>query len=121
MKSSIKARCFISELSNLFIAVVICNLYTAVEEGASPSLMFSLCLLQQHYRKLGTSEWLNQQLFEPLLDTITHEFQDVKGSTESCHQVKNKKAKHTHTHEMQLLVQCEAEPQTTFLLNEVCV
>lgn len=42
--------------------------------------------LKQHYRKLGTSEWLNQQLFEPLLDTITHEFQDVKGSTDSCHQ-----------------------------------
>lgn len=101
MKSkSIKARCFISELSDLFVAVVICNVYTAAEEGASPSQMFSLCLLQQQYRKLGTSEWLNQHLFEPLLDTITHEFQDVKGSTDSCHQVKKKKKKkqNTHTH-----------------------
>lgn len=61
----------------------------AVEQIVSPSQMSSLYLLQQHYRKLGTSEWLHQPVFEPLLERITQEFQAVQGSTESCHQVTN--------------------------------
>lgn len=71
--------------------------YTAVEEIASPSQMFSLYLLQPHYRKLGTSEWLHQPLFEPLLENIAQEFEAVQGSTESCHQVKKTKNKYTYT------------------------
>lgn len=50
--------------------------------------MFSLYLLQQHYRKLGTSEWLTRPVMEPLLESITQELQVAQGSTESCHQVR---------------------------------
>ncbi|KAG8013091.1 Tumor necrosis factor alpha-induced protein 2 [Nibea albiflora] len=42
--------------------------------------------LKPHYRKLGTSDWLNKSTFKKLLDGIKEELQDLHGSTESCHQ-----------------------------------
>ncbi|KAM9341656.1 tumor necrosis factor alpha-induced protein 2 isoform 2-T2 [Symphorus nematophorus] len=43
-------------------------------------------VLKPQYRKLGTSNWLNKNLFEKLLDSIEHELQDLQGSIEPCHQ-----------------------------------
>ncbi|XP_054469847.1 tumor necrosis factor alpha-induced protein 2-like isoform X2 [Anoplopoma fimbria] len=42
--------------------------------------------LKSHYRKLGTTDWLNRPLFEKLLVDIAKEIQDLQGSIESCHQ-----------------------------------
>ncbi|XP_040917097.1 tumor necrosis factor alpha-induced protein 2 isoform X2 [Toxotes jaculatrix] len=41
--------------------------------------------LRPHYRKLGTSDWLNKPLFEKLLVSIETEIQGLRGSKESCH------------------------------------
>ncbi|XP_031729063.1 tumor necrosis factor alpha-induced protein 2 isoform X1 [Anarrhichthys ocellatus] len=43
-------------------------------------------VLKPEYRKLGTSDWLNNNLFEKLLAGIEKELQDLQGSMESCHQ-----------------------------------
>lgn len=61
--------------------------YAAVEEKCYLSNASCLCLTQPQYRKLGTSDWLNQPLFEKLLGSIEHELQVLQGLTESCHQV----------------------------------
>ncbi|XP_070835817.1 tumor necrosis factor alpha-induced protein 2-like [Chaetodon trifascialis] len=42
--------------------------------------------LKHHYRKLGTSDWLNKDLFEKLLVSIEQQLQDLQGSIEACHQ-----------------------------------
>lgn len=55
-----------------------------------------LCLTQPQYRKLGTSDWLNKNLFEKLLLSIENELQDLQGSVEPCHQVDGRKHK-THS------------------------
>lgn len=43
-------------------------------------------VLKPHYKKLGTSDWLNKGLFEKLLINIEPELQDLQGSTHVCHQ-----------------------------------
>ncbi|XP_036928402.1 tumor necrosis factor alpha-induced protein 2 isoform X1 [Acanthopagrus latus] len=42
--------------------------------------------LKPQYRKLGTSDWLNKNSFETLLNSITEEVQDLQGSTEASHE-----------------------------------
>uniref|UniRef100_UPI0037E91355 tumor necrosis factor alpha-induced protein 2-like isoform X1 n=2 Tax=Semicossyphus pulcher TaxID=241346 RepID=UPI0037E91355 len=42
--------------------------------------------LKPQYNKLGTNDWLNNSLFEKLLDSIENELQDLQGSIQSCHQ-----------------------------------
>ncbi|KAE8290327.1 hypothetical protein D5F01_LYC12049 [Larimichthys crocea] len=42
--------------------------------------------LKPHYRKVGTSDWLNKSAFKKLLDGVKDELQDLHGSNESCHQ-----------------------------------
>ncbi|XP_076604047.1 tumor necrosis factor alpha-induced protein 2-like [Chaetodon auriga] len=42
--------------------------------------------LKPHYRKLGTSDWLNSDPFEKLLVSIEQQLQDLQGSIEACHQ-----------------------------------
>lgn len=46
-----------------------------------------LCSTQPEYRKLGTSGWLNKNLFNRLLGGIEEELQVLQGSIGSCHQV----------------------------------
>ncbi|XP_071353729.1 tumor necrosis factor alpha-induced protein 2-like [Trachinotus anak] len=41
--------------------------------------------LRPHYRKLGTSDWLNKPQFENLLRSIQTEIEELQGSKESCH------------------------------------
>ncbi|XP_067336609.1 tumor necrosis factor alpha-induced protein 2-like [Channa argus] len=43
-------------------------------------------VLKPQYHKLGTDDWLKKPVFENLLFSIKAEIQDLKGSTESCHQ-----------------------------------
>lgn len=43
-------------------------------------------VLKPQYRRLGTSDWLNNPLFENLLVSIEKELQDLQELTESCHQ-----------------------------------
>lgn len=45
---------------------------------------------QPHYRKIGTTEWLNKQAFEKLLVSLQHELQVLQGFTETSHQVSSK-------------------------------
>ncbi|XP_053289832.1 tumor necrosis factor alpha-induced protein 2 isoform X1 [Pleuronectes platessa] len=58
-----------------------------MKESAQTYLLSSVHdVLKPHYRKLGTSEWLNKPEFERLLDSIQTQSKELQGSKESCHQ-----------------------------------
>lgn len=43
-------------------------------------------VLKPHYQKLGTSDWLNKNMFEKLLIGMEKELQELQGSNQTCHQ-----------------------------------
>ncbi|XP_060938379.1 tumor necrosis factor alpha-induced protein 2-like [Limanda limanda] len=58
-----------------------------MKESAHTYLLSSVHdALKPHYRKLGTSEWLNKPEFERLLVGIQTQSEELQGSKESCHQ-----------------------------------
>ncbi|XP_044231286.1 tumor necrosis factor alpha-induced protein 2-like [Thunnus albacares] len=83
-------RDFLIKKSDLFPADVQESCLSVLMDMKQSAHMYLLSpvheVLKPLYRKLGTSDWLNNSTFENLLVSIEQEIQDLHGAAESCHQ-----------------------------------